>query len=479
MLHNICLSDAEASGLWWRPDAPDDPLPGVLRTHESDEVKLTLMGEWRSADGSPVREAEVIQGQTDNIHRVTLVGCRDLHPAIIGGIRRLVCSVDTVLAGDDLGPTGDLTFSRIAVEYTHLAEWAYAYGVNAPLFADPTRYDDHQDSLPVTFPRIVKPRALLAGLTIAVEAGIATKHYPPLGLKAEPSLSIVITRQDRVPLDVWRQDTDAVQEFFSFVTGVPIRPKHTWASVQRAPAPHPAIVEVHTPVSQADPFWEGYRRSEMLVTYEETAADFQTYIERWMQRTPLLARACRQFLVARDGTAYAEQRFLSLARALEVLHASQEGRGCLMEASQFRLIKEALEEVVRGMTSGDTQEAITRRVGNLNQASYQNRVHDLLKSACQHLQLAPSGTLLLAKEIAGWRHGFTHLLEGKEIRDHATSERVFRLGQLMEVTFEACMLPLLGFSTATVHTIIQRKLQQQWPYVRELISRAGNGGTAA
>jgi hypothetical protein len=358
-------------------------------------------------------------------------------------------------------------------------EWAYAFGVNAPLFADPTRYDDHRDSLPVTFPRIVKPRASLADMTIAVEAGIATKHYRPLGLKVEPSLSIVISRQGCVPLDVWGRDTSAVREFFSFVTGVPIRPKHTWASVQRAPAPHPATVEVHTPMSRADPFWDSYDRYDMLVTYEETTVDFQTHIERWMQRTSLLVRACRQFLVARDGTAYAEQRFLALARALEVLYVSQKGDSGLMGKCQFRPIKEAITDVVHSMAPDGIRETLIKRVGLYNQASYQERVCELLQAVGEHLNLDPKAIPAISKEIADWRHGFTHLLEGKEIKDSATSGRVFRLGQVMELTFEAYMLPLLGFPDATVHTIIQRKLQNRWPYVRELIAEANKGGSAA
>jgi len=71
------------------------------------------------------------------------------------------------------------------------------------------------------------------------------------------------------------------------------------------------------------------------------------------------------------------------------------------------------------------------------------------------------------------------LLEGREIVNSTTSERVFRLGQLMEVTFEACVLHLLGFSNAEVHAVIQRKLEWRLPFVRELISEVGKGGPAA
>lgn len=473
--------------MWWRPDSPDDRLPGTLRTHESRAAELSLTGEWRRPDGTRIRESRVICGLADRLGWVVLVDCGPLLPGetFAGsqhrtvGFRRTHCRAHTVLAGDDLGPDCRLEFGRVSVEFSHLTEWAYTQGVSEPFDRKMTPYDEHRDGFMVTVPRAAELTATVADLTIVIRPWVATRPFSPLGLKAEPKLYVVLERPTTEGLDRWHDAVNDMREFFSFLTGIPIRSKHTWASVLGSAGIPPTTVEVHEPRSQADPFWANVRGHDMLVEYKEFAYDFKTHVERWMQRKPELARACRQFLVARDGTKYAEQRFLSLARALEVLHASQEGRGCLLEASQFAHIKESLEAVVQKMSSGGVQEALTKRLGDLNQASFQNRVCDLLNSACDHLQLSPPGAQPLAKEIAAWRNGFTHLRRDRVIGDSAASERVFRLGQLMEVTFETCMLPLLGFSTAAVHAIIQRKLQHRWPYVRELISRAGGSGIPA
>jgi hypothetical protein len=348
-------------------------------------------------------------------------------------------------------------------------------GVHAPIHDDVKRYDEYMDGLTVTFPRIAEAAAKIDDIAVEMKAWVATKSAASLGLNVEPKLGIVITRPSCVALDEWLDTVNDLREFFSLSIGVPVRSNRVWAYAQGTGDGHPARVEVHVPRSEPDRLWEDFHRHNMLVTYEEVVADFRVHIERWMQRTPKLLRACRQFLVARDGTTYAEQRFLSLARALEVLHASQDGRGSLMEDVRFRPVKDALCGVAHQMTTGDTLEALTKRIGNLNQASFQNRVSDLLKCAGEHLKLAQNGIPGLAKEIADWRHGFTHLLEGKDIGDSATADRVFCLCDLMEVTFEASVLPLLEFSTTSVHAIIQRKLEQRLPYVRELVSKAGAG----
>lgn len=451
MLHDVHLRNAEASGVWWRPEAPDDRLPGILRTHESEEADLSLTGEWRSPDGSRVRESRIICGLTDRLGWVVLDGCGQLLPGEVFagsqhrtvGFRRTHCTAHTVLAGDDLGPDCKLEFGRVSVEFSHLTEWAYMQGVSEPFHREMVPYDEYRDGFTVTVPRLAELTAKVADVTVVIRPWVATRTTPPLGLKVEPKLYVDLERPITEGLDRWHDTVNDMREFFSFLIGVPIRSRHTWASVHHSGDVPPTTVEVHEPRSQASPFWANVRRHDMLVEYREFAGSFKTHVELWLQRTPDLVRACRQFLVARDGTKYEEQRFLSLARALEVLHIARDCRG------------------KRG------------------RPAFQQRVQDLLGSVREQLSLSATGIPALAIEIEYWRHGFTHLLEGREIANSTTSERVFRLGQLIEITFEACMLQLLGFSSTDIHTVIQRKLEQRLPFIRELISEAGKGDPAA
>ena len=121
----------EYKGYWWRPDAPDKKVAGVLTYIPGEKIDLELIGAFDSENYSWTdfleRKSEnLIHGITSNAKKITLVNC---HPS--GGSQNMSCpfpimgyDCQFLIAGKHLNSFDQKCFRKAYVEFPVLKYWA-------------------------------------------------------------------------------------------------------------------------------------------------------------------------------------------------------------------------------------------------------------------------------------------------------------------------------------------------------------------
>ena len=466
----------DLSGQWWLSEAEKDKVEGVL--HLSPETWPILELSGRFDPGSPYgTRIPVILGYTLGAKPVTLIGCRwhgggessGWHDGTHHRLEFEKYSADVALVGAHVIPAQGQGCRRLMMRYTRLDEWIYGRGSALRLFEvyDALRKGE-SNRCTVDFQPEAGCTCRVAGASIKLACALNASSLGETGIALKPDVFVDVALDAPMEfLAAWEEYGLELQHLFSLLTGVPIRRQSLFAMTNSPQGSDGSEVEVIFPDSPASSGWSRVKWYDMLTEYRDLSSGLGQCIESWLTRDAKTRRAARSFLVARDGTHYLEQRFLELARALEVYYEVEHPSERLMNQDSFDTLVEELMTIVTQRTEHTVQADIRLGLPGLNLPSLATKLRQLFATQETVLPQLASKADSLAKDVRKWRVALTHLT-GQSDAVGADFDKLHDLCDLMELTLEMCLLARLGIPPEAVSAAVKRRLDHR-PGLRMLL----------
>ncbi|RPK49170.1 hypothetical protein EES37_07685 [Streptomyces sp. ADI91-18] len=360
----------EWSGIWWLPDDPDQPIPGVLRYSPDDGLVLSLIGAFEDRimstpspgltvfhEGS--RNWDVIHGAAEQ-REISLLGC------YLNGVRRSVGArvkspdkqtvvAMTALVGAHVSGEDDAAFSAAEVAVEDLAFWA-ASSVFEGFLGAPGGKIDGTGSISV------KPVQTRSVLVDGTEFRLQHEHTLPffdqckggtVGRMRDTAFVRVVPASP-FSLGGAREAASLVQDLISVAThraaGV------IWLQLEVAET-EPALLPDGRPVPRrrADVLYSPAalgRESAKAVDHRRVfftceSLPFEEVVPRWYEARGRLQAATSMILGLRYAPArYVENNLLTAVGAAEVLHRGLRIDEKPFPRAEFKAMRDAMLEQV-------------------------------------------------------------------------------------------------------------------------------------
>jgi len=159
----------EKSGYFWLPEDPEKRLPGVLRTTETGETTVEVIGifgDESAAIGGASPDLDRVVGMLESGDMVTLDRCFYKHRNIrFGGLSKSTIHARFLLSGASYNKGEPITFSMFNFSVEGLDEWLCISGIRIERNSDGKSASIHfapPNEIPLLLPDGPGDSALLA-----------------------------------------------------------------------------------------------------------------------------------------------------------------------------------------------------------------------------------------------------------------------------------------------------------------------------
>ncbi|MFI6723187.1 HEPN domain-containing protein [Streptomyces atratus] len=360
----------EWSGIWWLPDDPDQPIPGVLRYSPDDGLVLSLIGAFEDRimstpspgltvfhEGS--RNWDVIHGAAEQ-REISLLGCypngvkRTIGARVKSPDKQTVMAM-TALIGAHVSGEDDAVFSATEIAVEDLGFWA-ASSVFEGFRGVPDGKIDGTGSISV------KPAQTRSALVDGTEFRLQHEHTLPFfdqrkgGTVGRMRDTAFVRVAPAAPFSLGgaREAASLVQDLISLAThqaaGV------IWLRLEVAetvpallpdgrPAPRRRANVLYSPTALG-------RENAKAVDYHRVfftcaSLPFEEIVPRWCKAHGRLQAATRMILGLRYAPArYVETNLLTAVGAAEVLHRGLRIDEKPFPKADFKAMRDAMLEQV-------------------------------------------------------------------------------------------------------------------------------------
>ncbi|MGA5640693.1 HEPN domain-containing protein [Streptomyces cinereoruber] len=360
----------EWSGIWWLPDEPDQPLPGILRYSPDDGLVLSLIGAFEDrivstpSPGLTVfhkgsRTWDVIHGAAER-REISLLDCYQSGGERTFGARVKSPDKQTVVAGTALvgahvSGENDSIFSAAEIAVEDLGLWAASSALEGSVGAAEGRLDG-------TGSISVKPVQTRSVVVDGTEFLLQHQHTLPffeqrkgdtIGRMRDTAFVRVVPRTP-FSLSSARETASLVQDLISLATyqaaGV------LWLQLEVAevdpallpggrPAPRRRANVLYSPSALGRRSAKAVDHHRVFFTCE--SIPFEEVMPRWNEARARLEAATRMILGLHYAPArYVENNLLTAAGAAEVLHRGLRIDEKPFPRAEFKAMREAMLEQV-------------------------------------------------------------------------------------------------------------------------------------
>ena len=417
-------------------------------------------------------EWEIIHGRVAGHGEVTLYRCCDAaEPKSLEGISLSSVYAKYAFVGWHFSKTSEIEFSEIFVTMDGLKEWIGKTGISKTRCDESSGFTiraDAPEDIPVT---------LTSGRTLEIrfdfaESKTKSGYGATIGEKTIYETTVkpraFISYKETCPMkfDHAFQMARAIRNFLCFATDTPL----PITSISAYPNDDPATIPSTRPgQSQSKPvslFYQSDNRDapqrpidqqSMLFTYRDVADRRESIIEEWF-RLFIDARAPLDlFFVAANGASdYLEGNFLTITRAIEVIHRLRFDHGEL-NADEF----ETRLNAVLQMTGSDAKlcKWVQRKLKWSNRLTFRTRIHELMKPFEKQFGDVQQRNALISL-LVETRNDLTH--EGEsELHLKGDLETILILKKKLDVLFIMTIMRLLGFETGEIESLIERNVHMR------------------
>ncbi|WP_329218846.1 hypothetical protein OG352_20835 [Streptomyces sp. NBC_01485] len=362
----------EWSGIWWLPDDPDQPIPGILRYSPDDGLVLSLIGAFENRimstpspgltifhEGS--RNWDVIHGAAEQ-QEISLIGCypsdvrRTIGSRVKSPDKQTVVAM-TALVGAHVNGEDDAVFSAAEIAVEDLDFWAASSVFEGFLGATDGEIDG-------TGSISVKPVPTRSVLVAGTEFRLQHQHTLPFfdhrkgGTVGRMHDTAFVRIVPAAPFSLGgaREAASLVQDLVSLAThraaGV------IWLRLEMAepeptllpdghPAPRRRAEVIYSPTALGRGNAKAVDHNRVFFTCE--SLPFEEVVPRWHEARGRLKAATSMLLGLRYAPArYVENNLLTAVGAAEVLHRGLRIDEKPFPRADFKAMRDAMLEQVPG-----------------------------------------------------------------------------------------------------------------------------------
>ncbi|QEU93320.1 HEPN domain-containing protein [Streptomyces kanamyceticus] len=474
---------SEWSGIWWLPDDPDQPLPGVLRYSPDDGLVLSLIGAFEdriTSTPSPgltvlhegSRNWDVIQGIAEQ-QEISLLSCypssvqRTVGARVKSPDKQTVVAM-TALVGAHVSDEDDAVFSAAEIAVEDLQFWA-ASSVFEGFLGAPDGKIDGTGSISVT---PVQTRSVLVDGT---EFRLQHQHTLPffdqskggtVGRMRDTAFVRVVPAAP-FSLDGAREAASLVQDLISLAThraaGM------IWLRLEVAesesvllpggrPKPKRRADVLYTPTALGRNNAKAVDHHRVFFTC--ASLPFEEVVPRWCEARDRLRAATSMILGLRYAPArYVETNLLTAVGAAEVLHRGLRIDEKPFPPANFKAMRDAMLAQVPEMHRKRFKGVIR------NDPTLRDRLHALAARPDQ------DAIALLMPDVDRWAGRTTRARNDLAHEGKTPNHRTEELIAIVDVTAAVIILNVLHELGLPAER--QREIVREHPQLRSTASAAG------
>ncbi|MCA9837611.1 MAG: hypothetical protein KC422_11880 [Trueperaceae bacterium] len=463
-------------GIWWVPEYENQKLSGIL-TFEDNRIRLRLIGQFFDRDiGEDLQRIEVIHGVTygskdsEKPHQevagrfIILQNCLQVNHNFSFGNSSLYDSLPTntfstlnafVFPNSNFVKDTSLNFHKVKIQFSHLPDFAVV-GANPITIKREFDSNEYLNSLKTEFKFQVFPSAKIKDINLEFEQGLKTSGDRKREFAIKPSISFKLSSNVPLSLDDWQSNfITPLQHFLTlattevnYVTKLEVFNDSNVESIEIEKG-NTIFQEIPIDVINEETLEYGNKTFNQAVFQLFTLKDIVDRFSRVMPDWYKLYEKHRVvqnllFGVLFSKRIYIEDRFLNLARALEVYHRTKYPRG-IMPTEDFKKLRDSIISQVKT----EQQKWLKEKLAWANELSLNERLQGLLKDLAD---LELSNTLnideeKIGKRIKDSRNQLTHY--SSRSKSVSPSELTW-LSYLMEYLLQALLLKEIGFSATRI-----------------------------
>jgi ApeA N-terminal domain 1 len=394
---------SEYRGYWWHPDDRNDRVAGTLFYSRDDGLHLELMGVLDGV-GPPRDQTEIItlhgdliEGDAVTLHRVFLTSQLHRWPGMVTQRFR----VHYALLGAHIDDAGEHCFPSCSFRLSYLEEW---------LSYQPLRHE-----LPQTHPfamdlslRTISgefERVEYLDADIKQASSFDTQDHRPRSFGIASHSWLVVRPAAPKPLDWYLGIVSRIRDLMKLCL-----PQPTYIEeLQLIGADNSSIILGYQQSPSARPVDQA--KAWPVLPADQLGGRLASTISKWMELYDKANHPLHVFLIALFGpVAYIDERFLLLAKALEVYHR-RKWDSYFMNPDEYNNQLDILKSVIPASFPRDLRHRICTTLQWLNEYPFGKRLQDLDADILQRV-----GLLRLPRDIrrriVDTRNYLTHYSEG-------------------------------------------------------------------
>lgn len=445
----------EWSGIWWLPDDPDQPIPGVLRYSPDDGLVLSLIGAFEDRimstpspgltvvhEGS--RNWDVIHGAAEQ-REISLLGCflksgkRTIGARVKSPAKQTVMAM-TALVGAHVGGEDDAVFSAAEIAVEDLGLWAASSVFEGFLGASDGKIDG-------TGSISVKPVQARSVLVDGTEFSLQHEHTLPFfdqrkdGTVGRMRDTAFVRVVPAAPFSLGgaREAASLVQDLISLATHraagliwlrLGVAETEPALLPDGRPAPKRRANVLYSPTALGRGSAKAVDHHRVFFTCE--SIPFEDVVPRWYEAHGRLQAATRMILGLRYAPArYVENNLLTAVGAAEVLHRGLRIDEKPFPRGEFKAMRDAMLEQVPERYRERFKGAIR------NDPTLRDRLYALAARPDQ------DAIALLMPDMDRWAERTTRARNDLTHEGKTPSHRIEELIAVVEVTTAVVILNLL------------------------------------
>ncbi len=446
----------ELAGFWWIPSNPDNKLAGIFSRSKENGMSLNLIGSFSDEENriiTTTKKYPIIFGIVGN-KEITLINCSVTNSSFsTSGFSSLKCRIDKLFIGAYLHfPEEDL-FYKVEVQYTYLTNWIG----EIQFTTSNTSTENHEEyqivcRLPKAYAFSSKQACLklkydLDGEDNFLKIDLCKKITLEIEVEVDLSFDVFIT-----------QFVYPIQNFLTFVTGRPnaleridvySRQKNT-ISYQNKNISLP-IQAIRNQIYHGEDRKENFQLSDILFGFQDVKEKFGEIVDKWLENYECFEATCNLYFgIQYQDQLYLEQKFLSIAQAVESFHrhSSKFSTRVLPKEEHNKKI-----DVIIKNAPLEYQEWLRQKLNFSNEPSLHNRLSEMIDSVKEAIEPLVGDIDLFIKKVKNTRNYFTHYDKSNKKKAMQGLD-LFWLIQGLSFLLQALLLAELGFSNEEIKGFI-------------------------
>lgn len=432
----------------WQPQDAEDRVAGVLEFSPDDGGELDLMGSLTDV-GSDPGEIETVHGKTKGGEFVTLRGCFNQGSGLSAKatvMHNQTISVSKMFSGA-LFHNGEPEFEELKVTYPLLELWTRRESFS---LQKPPEYE-HLGA------RVESVESAIAELEdaeikLSVNPDVTQKRWK--GIEVTQTAEFTIIPNEELPFgEILDKYARHIQNLLCLALGEPINPGIITGvnpSEQEGKKKHETDIVYQVAHSTEIP--ESKHPENLLFNRDEI--EFEDALQQWFESAQGAQTLHNLYFGTKfNETMFEENRFLSLAIAIEGYHSYLFPDYRLMERDAYDdLCEEIMETIPDGAEAKDRIDGLLSSIGN--EPSLRDKI-EMVFDEYDHILSELIDVDGVAKRTTDNRHNLAHALE-----DSVDTAAVGDLARTLQVVIEAILMDTIGLDS----DFIVEKLQKNRKY---------------
>lgn len=461
------MEEFEYAGIWWLPENPDKKISGTLKFHPVEGANLELIGSFKGIeDLNTVLQPDIISGITSNSKIITLYKCYESpsHMSVPGFLRSSFIA-SMVFLGYHFEKEEDIIFDSLALNYSHLEEWARITGFQFKIESDSKNHLTKQE-VRYSFPE--KVEAKLSNLNISFDYNFTSGGDRIKEVKLKQTMFIKIEPHKPVHFnDYQRNICYHIQNFLSLAIGRAVSPLIIKGKTNacKTKLPDGRVVYndilIFYSIKDLPDLSKKLHPFDMLFSFRDISANFEKYLRNWFAKSEVLQPVHDLYFgILYNPSMYLQHEFLSLIQALESYHRRVDD-GKYVSDDDYTQIYETLISAIPQELDNDFRESLEQKLKYHNEFSLRKRLKELLKKCGAVGNLLIHDNERFVEDVVTTRNFLTHYDKSIEMKAK-TGQELYRLVQKMKFILEIGFLIELDMPVETIKALVSQNQRYQY-----------------